>query len=819
MILVFALPMWAKTQTFEWARRFGSSSNDVGYSIGVDANGNVYTLGSFAGTTDFDPGPSVFNLTAASQDVFLSKLDANGNFVWARQFGGNSILGHGLAVDAIGNVVFTGDFGGTTDFDPGVGVFNLSSSQGTGYITKLDAAGNFVWARQLGGGARGVAIAIDVQGNVISTGYFSGSGDFDPGSGNFNMTAIGNQDVYVSKIDVNGDFVWARRLGGSSTTESHSIAADTLGNVYTTGYFLGNIDFDPGIGSFNLVSGGGTDIFVSKLDLNGNFLWARRFGGSGTDTGSSVALDQGGNVHVAGYFMGTADFDPGIGVLNLVSSGGSDVFVAKLDVNGNYIWAKRFGGLLQEYAYGVAVDLLGNVYSIGLFEATADFDPGISTSNLISYGSYDVFISKLDLNGDFLWANHLGGSQWEFGYSIALAPNHSLVATGYFGGSADFDPSVAAYLMTSLGQSDIFVFKQSRCLSSFAFISETTCTSYLSPSGNHLWTNSGTYQDTILNRFGCDSILSINLTINLPTSDTIDHVACDSFNLNGQLYFASGTYTQLLQNTLGCDSALILNLTINSPTDTVLQVSECESFILNNQSYTTSGAYTQHLQNQFGCDSVIQLQLTILEATTSQMTISACDSFLLNSQVYLQGGMYSQSLTNAEGCDSLITLNLTITPTPIAGIVQNNDTLIASPAGAIYQWLHCDSGFTTIGGATTQSFVPTLGGLFAVAVDIGGCRDTSACLNIVGATLNLPHIQKIQCFPNPNNGQFHLDLPNLDQHRYTLKFFDQMGRQVWSAYDNGSRPFLVDIRGMDSGIYHIQAISDSEILTAEFLLN
>ncbi|PHX82007.1 MAG: hypothetical protein CK539_06890, partial [Flavobacteriales bacterium] len=187
---------------------------------------------------------------------------------------------------------------------------------------------------------------------------------------------------------------WAKAMGGSSSDFSICIALDGSGNVYTTGYFGGLADFDPGAGVANLTSAGSTDIFISKLDASGNFVWANAMGGIGDDGGYSIALDGSGNVYTTGLFRGTADFDPGAGLANLTSSGTYDIFISKLDASGNFVWAKAMGGTGSESVGGsIALDGSGNVYTAGYFLGTVDFDPGAGLANLTSSGIYDIFIS------------------------------------------------------------------------------------------------------------------------------------------------------------------------------------------------------------------------------------------------------------------------------------------------------------------------------------------------------------------------------------------------------------------------------------------
>lgn len=463
----------AQSPLFQWAKSMGGISVETGNSIALDGFGNVYTTGSFYKTVDFDPGPGTFNLTAhAFRDIFILKLDAVGNFVWAKNLGGTSINeGVSIAVDASGNVYTAGTFKDTTDFDPGPGIFNLittginhAPNNGHAFILKLDTSGNFVWAKSLGGNLNTVAnsIAVDKSGNLYTTGYFDGIADFDPGAGVFSLASSNLPNIFISKLDVLGNFVWAKNLGGTSIVKGHAIAVDASGNIYITGEFQLTVDFDPGPGIFNLIAVGGIDIFISKLDATGNFIWAKNMGGAENEWVSSIAIDEGSNVYTTGFFSGTTDFDPGTGVVNLISASidYDDIFVSKLDANGNFAWAKSMGGTLNDRSLFITLDASANVYTTGYFVGTADFDPGPETFNLLSAYS-DVFISKLNTSGNFVWAKNIRGSLFDVGNAIAVDVSGNVYTTGRFEETADFDPGIGTFNLTSAGASDVFVHKMS----------------------------------------------------------------------------------------------------------------------------------------------------------------------------------------------------------------------------------------------------------------------------------------------------------------------------------------------------------------------
>jgi len=254
--------------------------------------------------------------------------------------GGSDDYGLGIAVAADGSVYTTGSFQGTVDFHPGPGVCNLAGvGNRESFVSKLDSAGDYVWARStrsLDGiqWAEGSGIALAPDGSVYTSGMLWGTVDFDPENSYADdrdiLTSAGGWDIVVHKLDSAGNFVWAHSMGGETYDFGLGIAVATDGSVYTTGYFTGTVDFNPGTGTSNLTSTGGQDIFVSKLDSGGDFLWAGSMGGASVDQGSRIAVTPEGSVHITGQFYGTSDFDPGDDTFNLASTGGYDIFLAKL---------------------------------------------------------------------------------------------------------------------------------------------------------------------------------------------------------------------------------------------------------------------------------------------------------------------------------------------------------------------------------------------------------------------------------------------------------------------------------------------------------
>ena len=267
----------------EWAESFaGNESPNSGNSIAVDSKGNVYSTGVFRSDADFDPGSISYQLYSKSvQDLYISKLDTKGRFLWAKQIGfENGAEGKFIKVDPFGDVVVTGIFQGTTDFDPEKRFSNRPlAGPSDVFILKLSSDGDFIWAKSFGGPKSdeetSFSLDFDSKGNIYSTGRFSQSADFDPGITDFYLTATGPYSAYVSKLNVNGDFIWAKNLNGANAT-GQSIVVGEKGDVYVCGNFgQGTVDFDPGSKGYILSAGLGNG-FLLKLTNDGNFVWAKK---------------------------------------------------------------------------------------------------------------------------------------------------------------------------------------------------------------------------------------------------------------------------------------------------------------------------------------------------------------------------------------------------------------------------------------------------------------------------------------------------------------------------------------------------------------
>jgi len=552
-------PAYAQNTVFNWAKSVGGTNNDFGATIAVDHQDYIYITGSFQDTVDFDPNSGVYNVIGSGyHDIYVQKLDPNGNLLWVKSIGGAfNDFGHSIAVDDLGSIYVTGSFSGSVDFDPGPGTSNLTSNGFDDiFVLKLDQNGDFLWAKQMGStqSDEGASLSVDHFGNVYTTGSFEGTVDFDPGVGTTNLTANQARDIFIQKLDPNGNFLWVKHMGDFTLDRGFYIKIDSSGNLYSTGRFGGTIDFDPGNGTSNLTSNGNADIFIQKLDANGNFIWAKSFGGIYGDFSSSLAIDYNGNIYTTGNFTGLVDFDPGANITNLNSNGSSDIFIQKLDSNGNFLWAKSMGGNIEDWGLSITVDQMGFIYNSGFFNSTADFDPGSGINNLTSNGHQDIFIQKLDSNGNSIWVEQIGGWGIDGCRSIDVSDSGNIYAIGYYWDTVDFDPGIDTNYLASNGMMDIFMLKLGpSCFNSYSTDAQVECDSYTWMNGITYTTSNNTATYTLTNVSGCDSIISLDLTINavsdISVSQNQNTLTANNTNATYQWLDCNNNYNPLTNET------------------------------------------------------------------------------------------------------------------------------------------------------------------------------------------------------------------------------------------------------------------------------
>ncbi|MDH4338376.1 MAG: SBBP repeat-containing protein [Candidatus Krumholzibacteria bacterium] len=361
--------------TYLWSQAFGDPGFESGISVATDASGNVFMTGYFDGTVNFGGGPLV---SAGGYDIFVAKYGPDGTHLWSQGFGDfDDDMGYAVATDASGNVIVTGHFSEVVDFGGGPLVSNGFSDI---FVAKYSPTGTHLWSQAFGGTNfdDGNSVATDASGNVFVTGSFWSVADFGGGP----VLSAGFNDIFVAKYSPLGAHLWSQTFGNGGSDVGRSVATDASGNVFVTGHFSGTVDFGGG----PLVSAGSNDIVLAGYSPTGTHLWSRRFGGTSSDSGNSVATDASGNVFMTGIFRGTVDFGGG----PLVSAGDYDIVIARYGPTGTHRWSRRFGSNGPDNGRSLATTASGNVLLTGDFGGTVDFGGG----PLVSAGSGDILVTR-----------------------------------------------------------------------------------------------------------------------------------------------------------------------------------------------------------------------------------------------------------------------------------------------------------------------------------------------------------------------------------------------------------------------------------------
>lgn len=387
-----------------WSKTIGSDNTENALAIGTDANGNIYLAGWTAGNFDADPGTGVFNLNnQGGVDAFIIKLDLNGNLQWAYGLGGTGDdEAFGIAVKPDGGVTVGGSFSGTVDFNPVAGGDIQTAQNGKdAFVSHFDTFGNYYYTKVINcsGDAAVRGVAHTSVGDLVVVGFFNGTADFDPSAGSTSAITInGGQDAFVLKLDENGNFYTAGKIGGPESDIAYGVDIDFDGNILVVGQFMATADLNPSVGGvFNRTSNGDRDMFVVKLDPSGNFLWAGSMGGSGWDNCTGIKACPTGHILISGDFIGLADLDPTSSVRNFTAEGSYDGCLLYLDSDGNLVQPmilKGTGGATPQYQIGLSST--GRFFVGGDFDLAIDTDPGLAqqVSNTSSFES--MFLIALD---------------------------------------------------------------------------------------------------------------------------------------------------------------------------------------------------------------------------------------------------------------------------------------------------------------------------------------------------------------------------------------------------------------------------------------
>ncbi|WZI67215.1 MAG: SBBP repeat-containing protein [Gloeotrichia echinulata CP02] len=623
----------------------------VFWGIAGDAAGNAYVTGAFTGQFNF--GNTSFSSTdLTSSDALIFKFDSNFQSLWAQKLGGTlTDVGVSIAADAAGNNYVTGFFSGTASF----GSTSLTSAgDSDAFVTKLDTNGNVLWAQNFGGtlSDQGWGVTVDSTGNIYGTGTFSGTASF----GSTSLTSAGDSDAFITKLDTNGNVLWAQNFGGTSADKSVGITSDGAGNTYATGTFSGTASF----GSTTLTSAGDSDAFITKLDSSGNFLWAQKLGGTFADSGFGITVDGAGNTYVSGVFRDIASF----GSTSLTSAGNSDAFVAKLDANGNVVWAKKFGGSGIDEGTGIVADGSGNINFTGVFSGTASFD-GIT---LTSVGDADAFNVTLDSNGNILSVSSSGNTSLDLGVGIAIDGVGSIYSTGVVSDTASF--SNTSLTSTGFSNPSISKFEGPQ-------ITLALAASNVAEDGTDNLTYTFTRQGQTTN--------ALTVNFNVAGTATVDTDYTQTGATNNTVTFAAGATTATVTIDPTADTTVesdeTVELTLAAGTGYAIATSEAVTGNITNDDTQVTLALAANSVTEDGTDNLIYT-FTRQGQTTNALTVNFnVGGTATVDNDYTQTGATNNTVTFAAGAT---TATVTIDPTADTTVESDETVGLTLAAGTGY---------------------------------------------------------------------------------------------------------------------------------------
>ena len=617
-----------------WTKTYGNVLYDELQDVDTTSDGGFIAVGHTT-TTDWDG------------NVYLIKTNANGIVQWSKEYGGSigfSDKGYSVSETSDGGFIITG----TTE--------SFGSGGDDVYVLKVNAFGTVQWTTTIG--SAGTVSVMDAgrevqetnDGGFIVVGYTS-------------AVDINFSDVYLVKLNAAGVVQWKKTYGGSSYDIGY-----TVQQTSDNGFIIG--------ATTNSYGAGNWDAYLIKTDVNGVLQWSKTYGKSGEDRAQCARQTPDGGFILCGRSasFGTASID---------------VALYRTNANGTLLWTKGYGGTGDDQ--GSYVRPIGNSFVFCGY--TTSFGAGVKDMFFLKSDANGI-VGCNEINGTGFTTtspstitstagnNSTGGSQ----ITPATATRNTLSVKSVLCSSIANCTINSSFTtsMTSICTNGTVNFTNSSTGAATQnwFVDGTSFSN--SVNASRIFQNPGVYQITLIAYNGtCSDTSNVNILVSSPSAASVSNTACESYTwpINGQTYSQSGIYTTTISNVAGCDSIITLNLTINQPTDTSETVTNCGSYTwpVNGQTYTQDGIYVASFTNASGCLSSRTLYLTINQSSSSILNESAIDSYILNGQTYNQSGTFTQVIPNSEGCDSTITLNLTISFTGIDESVERRVIVYPNP--------------------------------------------------------------------------------------------------------------------------------------------
>lgn len=638
----------------------------------------------------------------------------------------------------------------------------------------------------------GRVIQIDGYKNTYIAGSYVNLVDFDPSPAladtAFRQTAFA-PNAFIAKYDSTGDFKWVNTIDGQQLIHIRDMELSAAGDLYVIGDFMDTARFK-GVSSLNThVSNGVFDVFIAKYDTSGQILWSHSMGGVAPDWGYDLTVDQNENVIITGSFLVSMDFDPSTtGTANISTTMGSpDIFIAKYDANGDYLWAKKAGSPSMDEGHSIDVNRSGEIYVTGFIGDSSGFD----TIGVANRGANDIFIAKYDAQGNAIWAQGLGGPAPDKGTVIKENGSNFYLAASYQA-LAFIDSSASAPNHFSAGAEDMLI-------ASF------------DTSGAYQWSKSiGGLSSEEINSLDLDIHGNILISGSFADSANFDPDAgVAALHSNGDKdifmakYYPDGKY--IWAHSFGAANVDEGNY-ILAANDAIYLTGAFEDTVDFNPSPTANDTL-------FASDngSLFFAKFGACHNNHSFDTTSVCfgDSVIYNSQYsFNESGSFHLRMIDANGCDTLVTLFVEESDSINTQLTSNDPTIILSDSTSMYQWYDCNAD-TIISGETSHHFTASANGNYSAIItdSLSGCSDTTACVNITAVGIQQNEIEKTKLllYPNPTLGNIYIE----SDQDVNYKIFNQLGQLVQlGRLKEGVQE--ISLHKLNSGIYFLSTEKQSQ---------
>jgi uncharacterized repeat protein (TIGR01451 family) len=821
---------------FVWAKSIGGQGTESIYSLDTDSNDNIYFAGSFTDSVDFDPGPATFFLSQSTFNAAcFASLDANGDFRFAAKAGGNSSYAMTIKVISQSNILINGILGSTFDFDPGPGVASLSSSLGLGFLLNIDTSGAFVWVKQFGGIAR--EMVQDNSGNILITGILGGTFDFDPGNGVFFLSSSGSNDIFILKLNSAGDFLWASSFGSTELDNGYSIVTDSLNNICISGYFRGTVDMDPGPGITNIVSPPNSGaLFMALYNPAGMLIRAMQFGSTLNVNPCKLAIDQSQNIYFTCNLTGIVDFDPGPGFHFLDAGSTSDIFILKFNPDscnnlavtidtvynvscispGYAITSAIYGTPPYSYEWNTSPPTANatasfqqsGIYTVQVTDATGCVrNTSILVDEPLYFNQFDLQVELI--SGPFVPGQNTFVQLAGFNNGCTPVSGNMILVTDSLTTFVSSTPapglivgdSLIWWFPTILHGDPAYVIDIILRTDTSATNADTVClaASILPVAGDADSTNNQKF------------LKSRVITAYDPNDKKVypEGLCTDKYVLINEKL----TYTIRFQNT---GDTTAFNVFIVDSIAASLDISTLR--------VTTSShpVITQVLPGNY-----LKFRFDHINLPDSAATFAGSIGYIVYEIMPLSNVASGTQVKNRAHIifdynPPVLTNTVSNTivqfiPIPDTSVVQNNNTLTAVAPGLSYQWLNCNNNFSIIPGANGQSYTPPVNGNYAVQINENGCIATSSCHLVTIVGLDEVPLNSFQLLPNPATSQLSLLIPD-DWKETNILFRDVTGKTV---YDNAffhQNLIQIDISELAAGFYFVTAASNGITVTQRLIV-